>query len=125
MIYMDEQNSIKFMVCGCPRGGLKCNHAAALLIHDIRNLSRTETEYQWGKRKTSTFKSLLAVEELFSPTKKYVCYLIKKGKQCQSSGSVSRLKWLEFNGLCWLLRAEPPTKRKLPIPTIKETIYSE
>lgn len=70
-IYVDEQNSIKFMVCECPRGGLKCNHAAALLIHDIRNLSRTETEYQWGKRKTSTFKSLLAVEELFPPTKKY------------------------------------------------------
>lgn len=59
------------MVCECPRGGLKCNQAAALLTHDICNLSRSDTEYQWGKRKTSTFKSLQAAEELFPPTEKY------------------------------------------------------
>ncbi|KAJ7365930.1 hypothetical protein OS493_002666 [Desmophyllum pertusum] len=40
--YLDEENEIKSSECECPRGKFKCSHAAALFIHGIHNLSRTD-----------------------------------------------------------------------------------
>lgn len=69
-IYLDSKNDIKSAECECPRGKFKCSHAAALFIHGIHNLSRTDVECQWRKRKAAdTVKS---VPEMFPKPKKYI-----------------------------------------------------
>ena len=70
-IYLDEQQNIKTTECECPRGAFKCSHAAALFIHGIYHLSRTDVECQWRKRKSNTSLSNQAVSELFPPPKNY------------------------------------------------------
>ncbi|CAH3114999.1 unnamed protein product [Pocillopora meandrina] len=66
-IYLDEQHEIKLSDCECPRGAFKCSHAAALFIHGIHNLSRTDVECQWRKRISNTSLSAQAVTEMFPP----------------------------------------------------------
>ena len=52
--FFDDQLEIKSMECECPRGAFKCSHTTALFIHGIYNLSRTDVECQWRKRKLNT-----------------------------------------------------------------------
>ena len=66
-IYLDEEHEIKSTECECPRDAFKCSHAAALFIHGIHNLSQTDVECQWRKRKSNTSLSTQAVTEMFSP----------------------------------------------------------
>lgn len=63
-IYLDKEHTIKSTDCECPRGKFKCSHAAALFIHGIYNLSRTDIECQWRKRK-ATNALLPSVQEMF------------------------------------------------------------
>ena len=44
LIYSDSENVIRSSECVCPRGKFKCSHAAALFIHGIYNVSRTDVE---------------------------------------------------------------------------------
>ena len=122
---MDEQREIKSTECECPRGAYKCSHAVALFIYGIHNISRTDVECQWRKRKSNTSLSSQAVAEMFPPPKKYIP-LLRKPTEIDRAELYRDLKeygW--FTGLCWLLSPEPPVASKLPIPTIEEIIFSE
>ena len=122
---MDEQHEIKSSDCECPRGAFKCSHAAALFIHGIHNLSRTDVECQWRKRKSNTSLSAQAVAEMFPPPKKYTA-LGRKPVQVDRAQLYEDLKqYGRFKGLCWLLSSEPPAFNELSIPTIEDIIFSE
>ena len=122
---MDEQHEIKSTECECPRGAFKCSHAAALFIHGIHNLSRTDVECQWRKTKSNTSLSAQAVAEMFPPPKKYTA-LGRKPVQVDRAQLYEDLKqYGRFTGLCWLLSPEPPAFNELPIPTIEDIIFSE
>ena len=122
---MDEQHEIKSTECECPRGAFKCSHAAALFIHGIHNLSRTDVECQWRKRKSNTSLSAQAVAEMFPPPKKYTA-LGRKPAQVDRAQLYEDLKqYGRFTGLCWLLSPEPPAFNELSIPTIEDIIFSE
>ena len=122
---MDEQHEIKSTECECPRGAFKCSHAAALFIHGIHNLSRTDVECQWRKTKSNTSLSAQAVAEMFPPPKKYTA-LGRKPVQVDRAQLYEDLKqYGRFTGLCWLLSSEPPAFNELPIPTIEDIIFSE
>ncbi|KAM7440298.1 hypothetical protein ABFA07_010407 [Porites harrisoni] len=124
-IYLDDQQEIKSTECECPRGAFKCSHAAALFIHGIHNLSRTDVECQWRKRKSTTTLSNQAVSELFPPPKRY-CALSRNPTQADRLALYEDLKEYEkFTGLCWLLSPEPPVANKLPMPSIEEIIFSD
>lgn len=124
-IYLDEEHEIKSTECECPRGAFKCSHAAALFIHGIHNLSRTDVECQWRKRKSSTSLSTQAVTEMFPPPKKYSA-LSRKPTQADRSALYEDLKeYGRFTGLCWLISPEPPVANQLPFPTIEEIIFSD
>ena len=114
-IYLDV------LECECPRGAFKCSHAAALFIYGIHNLSRTDVECQWRKRKSNTSLSTQAVTEMFPPPKKYSA-LSRKPTQADRSALYEDLKeYGRFTGLCWLISPETPVANKLPFPTIEET----
>ncbi|KAM7436128.1 hypothetical protein ABFA07_014037 [Porites harrisoni] len=99
-IYLDDQQEIKSTECECPRGAFKCSHAAALFIHGIHNLSRTDVECQWRKRKSTTTLSNQAVSELFPPPKRY-CALSRNPTQADRFALYEDLKEYEkFTGLC-------------------------
>ena len=122
---MDEQREIKSTECECPRGAYKCSHAVALFIYGIHNISRTDVECQWRKRKSNTSLSSQAVAEMFPPPKKYIP-LSRKPTEIDRAELYRDLKeYGRFTGLCWLLSPEPPVASKLPIPTIEEIIFSE
>ena len=53
------------------RGAYKCSYAAALFVHVIHNVCRTDVECQWRKRKSSASLSSQAVSEMFPLSKKY------------------------------------------------------
>ena len=119
------QHEIKSTECECPRGAFKCSHAAALFIHGIHNLSRTDVECQWRKTKSNTSLSAQAVAEMFPPPKKYTA-LGRKPAQVDRAQLYEDLKqYGRFTGLCWLLSPEPPAFNELPIPTIEDIIFSE
>ena len=122
---MDSENAIKSSECECPRGKFKCSHAAALFIHGIHNLSRTDIECQWKKRKSNIPLSWQAVEVMFPPAKKYSC-LSRKPTQSDRSALYRDLQeYGKFTGLCWLMSPEPVTVSRLPIPTIEDIIFSQ
>lgn len=124
-IYLDEQQEIKSTECECPRGAFKCSHAAALFIHGIHNLSRTDVECQWRKRKATTTLSNQAVSELFPRPKRY-CDWSRNPTQADRSALYEDLKeYGKFTGLCWLLSPEPPVANKLPMLSIEEIIFSD
>ena len=124
-IYLDEQQNIKTTECECPRGAFKCSHAAALFIHGICHLSRTDVECRWRKRKSNSSLSNQAVSELFPPPKDY-CALSRTLTHTDRSAFYEDLrKCGKFTGLCWLLSPEPPVVSKLPVPSIEEIIYSD
>ena len=119
---MDESNDIKSTECECPRGAFKCSHAAALFIHGIHNLSRTDIECQWKKKKSVT--SVQSVAEMFPPPKQY-CPLSRQPTQDDRAALYKDLtEYGKFTGLCWLMSPEP-AQHSLPITTVEEIIYSE
>ena len=67
-IYLSDGN-ITSTDCDCPRGAYKCSHAAAIVIHAIHNLSRTDMECSWKRQKlTDVVKS---ASELYPPSREY------------------------------------------------------
>ena len=124
-IYLDEEHEIKSTECECPRGAFKCSHAAALFIHGIHKLSRTDVECQWRKREANTSLSAQAVTEMFPPPKKYTASL-RKPTQADRSALYEDLKENgRFNGLYWLISPGPPLANQLPFPTTEEIIFSD
>ena len=94
-------------------------------IHGIHNLSRTNVECQWRKRKSSTSLSAQAVAEKCPPPKKYTA-LGRKPVQDDRAQLYEDLKqYGRFTDLWWLLSPEPPAVRKLLIPTVEDKIFSE
>ena len=68
----------------------KCSHAAALFIHDLYNLSRTDIECQWKKRKAKN--SLLpSVQEMSPPAKPAYCALLRDSTREEGSELFQRL----------------------------------
>lgn len=123
-IYLDDHFNIKSTECECPKGKFKCSHAAALFINGIHNLSRTDIECQWRKKKSNTSLSLQAVEELFPLPKNYVAITRSPNTEDRQALYGSLKAYGRFTGLCWLMCPEPAPQAKLPVPTIEEIIYS-
>lgn len=102
-----------------------CCHAAALFIHGIHNIGSTDIECQWRKRKTNSSLSLLTVEEMFPVPKKYVAISRSPNIEHRSALYTRLKEYGRFTGLCWLMSPEPVPPAQLPIPTIKEILYTE
>ena len=85
----------------------KCSHAAALFVHGIHNnLSRTDVECQWRKRKSSASLSSQAVSEMFPPPKKYTPLSRKPTDIDRAELYKDLTEYGRFTGLCWLLSPE-------------------
>ena len=56
---------IQSTYCECPKGEYKCSHAAALYIHGIHNLSRTDIECQWKRKRSADCLVSSNAEEIF------------------------------------------------------------
>ncbi|XP_044165156.1 uncharacterized protein LOC122949043 [Acropora millepora] len=100
-IYLDEEHTIKSTDCECPRGKFKCSHAAALFIHGIYNLSRTDIECQWRKRK-ATNALLPSVQEMFPPTKPGYKALVDVVQVALNLKAVeAAVRSVDYHGLVW------------------------
>ena len=108
--------------CECPRGDHKCPHAAAIVIHGIHNLSRTDVECKWKKQKPS--KEVKSFEEMYPCTKKYQCLKRDVSEEDRSWFFQELKNYGSFTGTLWLLFPEP-TKVLLPIKTVEEIVLSE
>ena len=125
-VYLNNENAIRSSECECPRGKFKCSHAPALFIHGIHNLSRTDVECNWKKRKANTPFSWQAVEDMFPARKQYSCSSRNPTKSDRCALYRDLQEYGRFTGLCWLMSPEPATVScKLPVPTIEDIIYSE
>lgn len=110
----------------CPRGKFKCSHAAALFIHGIYNLSRTDIECQWRKRK-ATNALLPSVQEMFPPAKPGYKALRRETTLEERRELFQSLKnYGKFTGLYWVMSPEPQIQATpLPVATIDDIIFSE
>jgi hypothetical protein len=121
-VYLDQNNEIKSTECECPRGEFKCSHAAAICIHGIHNLSRTDIECQWKKRKVT--ESVKSATEMYPKPKKYVA-ISRETTEVDRNLLYEDLKANgRFTGLFWSMSPEP-TPPSLPIKTIESIIFSE
>lgn len=104
----------------------RCSHAAALFIHGLYNLSRTDIECQWKKRK-ATNSLLPSVQEMFPPAKPAYRALLRDPTREERSELFQRLKnYGKFTGLYWLMSPEPQTQSKsLPVATVEDVIFQE
>ena len=110
--------------CECPRGQFKCSHAAALFVHAIHNLSRTDVECQW-KRKKST-PSHQSATEMFPPKRAYKPLSRSPTTEDRDNLYNDLRSYGRFTGLCWLMSPEPESKSsRLPVCTVEEILFSE
>lgn len=124
-INLDEKDDIKSTDCECPRGAFKCSHAAALFIHGIHNLSRTDVECSWKKRKTAD-KIPDSATEMYPPNKEnYMCLSRMPTDEDRRSLFSHLREYGRFTGLWWIMSPEPRPPQPLPIPTIEDLIQSE
>ncbi|PFX25694.1 hypothetical protein AWC38_SpisGene9688 [Stylophora pistillata] len=125
-IYLDENLEIKNTECECPRGEFKCSHAAAIFIYGIHNLSRTDLECQWKRKRKA--ESVQSASQMFPapPKKKDYSPLARDPSREDRMWLYSELKrYGKFTGTCWILSPEPQPATPLPIKTIEDIIYSE
>lgn len=115
------EKSITSSRCDCPRGQYKCSHAATLIIFGIHNISRTDVECQWRKKKgPATVKS---VDEMYPPPKDYNP-LTRSITDDDRNWLQNELKTCgQFTGMYWLLSPEPDVQ-PLPVPSVEELILS-
>ena len=120
-IYLSDGN-ITSKDCDCPRGAYKCSHAAAIVIHAIHNLSRTDMEFSWKRQKlTDVVKS---ASELYPPSREY--------NPLKRTVTAEDRSWLygelrqygKFTGMAWILSPEPDMDVHLPIQSVEELILS-
>ena len=105
---------------------MKCSHAAALFIHGIHSLRRTDVECNWKKRKANTPLSWQAVEDMFPPRNSIPVCPETLLNLYRSALYRDQQEYGRFTSLCWPMCPEPATVRcKLPVPTIEDIIYSE
>lgn len=115
-------NEIKSTECECPRGAFRCSHAAALAIHSIHHISRTDVECTWKKQKApDTVKS---VEELYPCPKEYNCIKREVNADDRSWFYQELKKYGSFTGTLWLLSPEPDKNNRLPITTVEDIVLS-
>ncbi|XP_065065811.1 uncharacterized protein LOC135691772 [Rhopilema esculentum] len=115
--------------CECPLGSYKCAHAAAIIIHGIHNLSRTDVECEWKKQKAPL--DVKSVEELYPCPKEYNCLKREHRSKNFLDPPLDDRSWLyqelkkygSFTGTLWLLSPEP-AKAPLPITPVEDIIVS-
>ena len=90
------------------------------------NISRTDIECQWKKKKTTETTSK-SIAEMYPPSKPDYVALTRKPTAADRARLYEKLKMYgKFTGLCWILSPEPqPAPQMLSIPTIEEVIFSE
>lgn len=97
---------------------------AALFIHGIHNLNRTDVKCTWKKHKTPDITR--TVEELYPPTKEYNP-LKEEIREEDCASFYNDLKTCgQFTGLAWLLSPEPVQREvNLPIKSVEDIIISK
>ena len=58
-----SKDQISSSECECPRGNYRCSHAAALVMHAIQNLNRTDIEGPWKRKQAA--KVVKSVKEMY------------------------------------------------------------
>ena len=97
-----------------------------MFIYGIHNLSRTDVECQWRRKKVT--EAVQSASQMFPLPEKKQDYT----PLSRSPNSDDR-NWLyeelqnygKFTGVCWILSPEPQPTAKLPIKSIEEIIYCE
>ena len=123
-VYLDDQLNIKSTECECPRGKFKCSHAAAIFIYGIHNLSRTDVECQWRRKKT--VETVQAASQMFPLPEKKKDYspLSRAPKTEDQEWLYSQLQqYGKFTGVCWLLSREPESAAQLPLKPLKKLFF--
>ena len=100
--------------CECPRGEYKCSHAAALYIHGIYNLSRTDIECQWKRKKSFDVQSAAATD-LFPSSKRLKPITREPNDEDRSFLYKGLATSGRFTGLYWLM--SPEVSQQEPIST--------
>ena len=121
-IYLDGNNDIKSAECECPRGKFKCSHAAALFVHGIHNLGRTDVECQWKKRKAAC--TVNSAADMFPKPNKYAPITRQTTSEDRQSLFDDLASYGRFTGLYWIMSPESAPVRT-PIPTVEEILFSE
>ncbi|KAG1671735.1 Exonuclease [Nymphon striatum] len=85
------------------------HHAAALFIHGIYNLSRTDVECQW-KRLRQKGETTKAACELFLLTKAYSTLSREPTSEDRKGLFKELYGYGRFTAMCWLKSPEPTTK---------------
>lgn len=111
--------------CECPRGEYKCSHAAALFIHGIHHLSRTDVECTWRKKQVSKNVTLVSAREMFPASKPYKALSREPNETDRSEMYADLKKYGQFTGLAWLMSAEPRSNTTMPIFTVGDIISSK
>ena len=120
-IYLSDGN-IKSTDCDCPRGAYKCSHAAAIVIHAIHNLSRTDVECSWKRQKLTDVVKLAS--ELYPPPREYNPLKRTVTAEDRSWLYGELQKYGKFTGMEWILSPEPDRDVHLPIQSVEELILS-
>ena len=93
-----------------------------LFIHGIYNLSRTDIEWQWRKRKATN--ALLEMFPLAKPGYKALRRETTLEERCELFQSLKN--YGKFTGLYWLMNPEAQVQATpLPVATIDDIIFSE
>ena len=120
----DGNGNISCGECDCPRGKYKCSHLAAVYMHAIHNISRTDVECTWKMPKSAS-KTTQSVKEMYPKSKPD--YKPLKREICDED-----LSWLfgelkqygRFTGLAWLMSPEP-RQESSPEYTLEEIFQSK
>ena len=122
--------NIQSTYCECPRGEYKCSHAAALYIHGIHNLSRTDIECQWKRKRSADCLVSSNAAEMF-PSKKCFNPLSRQPNNEDRSFLYKEFSGFGmFTGLYWLMtpedaRSTPTSSAPLIESVIKDVLVAE
>ena len=103
--------------CECPHGSYKCSHAAALFIHGIHTLSRTDIECSLKKQKVPVV--VKSISEIYPPPKNDNP-LEKEVEQAKAVFYNHLKAYSQFTGLGWILSPEPKRDQILPSKTVED-----
>lgn len=120
-VFLNDEN-ITSTQCECPRGNYKCSHAAALMIHAIHNLGRTDVECSWKKDKKTA--DCISIEEMYPSNKTYNPLGRPVHEQDKKWLTEELDRYGRFTGLAWILSPEPNTAT-MPILTVEKILSSD
>lgn len=61
-----KNNSVEYAKCSCAVGQTKCSHMMALLLHAHKQISVTDSECSWKKKRKVDYDIVKSIDYLYS-----------------------------------------------------------